>query len=665
MKKKLNGGPTLFLKNGGRGYDPTDRPGGPLISYYAKKGGKLPQANFTDYTGSQMYGKGGEMIKRKDGSYSQRGLWDNIRANKGSGKKPTKEMLKQEAKIENSYGNGGPTDLFRTDKRAFVDSALNANKNLDFVQRLYNPNPVSIQIPGEKGRSTHFMANDPGSMRVYPEVVRKKGQSGLTHLMGDDAWNYADSTKEFISFNSPEKAEWFANSPNNTTGYKMGTGVLHSIAPVKKLHGGPLLVENQHVAMGGSLKAMYDQGGALNVAYGQGGGIHIKPENKGKFTAWAKSHNMGVQEAASHVMANKEDYSSTIVKRANFAKNAAGWKHAFGGKVNPYRLNIAGQGLKMYGPGGPFDNQGEGIDLGQQTLFSEYTQNRNMQSGLTDEQLKQLGIFQLDPKQSTRLPVGDIMIEDKKPTFDPGNLYSGVIQAGSSLVGNMAQKNQLKAKGSHDDGSADDVIGAAKGMGKGAAMGAKIGSVIPGVGTAIGAGAGAVIGGVAGYFQGKKTGAEKKKNEAGWQANYMKTEQNRINANSSRYQDFKPTNSGYYANGGSLAKNFMAQQKAVGGNLVPLSSDAVEVKGPSHANGGVQLPEMGAEVEGKEVIKDDYVFSDQLGFAKEAKRLAKAKGTIENKPATRERINTLKLLQDKENQLKLAQEYIRKQYNLA
>lgn len=41
-----------------------------------------------------------EMMKRKDGSYSKRGLWDNIRAKKGSGKKPTKEMLKQEAKIK-------------------------------------------------------------------------------------------------------------------------------------------------------------------------------------------------------------------------------------------------------------------------------------------------------------------------------------------------------------------------------------------------------------------------------------------------------------------------------------------------------------------------------------------------------------------------------------
>jgi hypothetical protein len=41
-----------------------------------------------------------EMIKRADGSMSQRGLWDNIRANKGSGKKPTKSMLSQEKKIK-------------------------------------------------------------------------------------------------------------------------------------------------------------------------------------------------------------------------------------------------------------------------------------------------------------------------------------------------------------------------------------------------------------------------------------------------------------------------------------------------------------------------------------------------------------------------------------
>jgi len=44
--------------------------------------------------------KAGGMLKRADGSYSKRGLWDNIRAAKGSGKKPTAQMLKQEKKIK-------------------------------------------------------------------------------------------------------------------------------------------------------------------------------------------------------------------------------------------------------------------------------------------------------------------------------------------------------------------------------------------------------------------------------------------------------------------------------------------------------------------------------------------------------------------------------------
>jgi len=56
-----------------------------------------------------------ELIKRADGSYSQRGLWDNIRAkaekNKKTGKKSeeaTTEMLKQERKINaNSKMMGG------------------------------------------------------------------------------------------------------------------------------------------------------------------------------------------------------------------------------------------------------------------------------------------------------------------------------------------------------------------------------------------------------------------------------------------------------------------------------------------------------------------------------------------------------------------------------
>lgn len=56
------------------------------------------------------------------------------------------------------------------------------------------------------------------------------------------------------------------------------------------------------------------------------GKINIKPENKGKFTAWARAHGMSVQEAARHILANKDKYSATLIKRANFARNAAKWE---------------------------------------------------------------------------------------------------------------------------------------------------------------------------------------------------------------------------------------------------------------------------------------------------------------------------------------------------
>tara|TARA_R110000824_G_scaffold400712_1_gene609126 strand:+ start:1145 stop:1531 length:387 start_codon:yes stop_codon:yes gene_type:complete len=69
-----------------------------------------------------------KMIKRKDGSYSQQGLWDNIRANKGSGKKPTKEMLEQENKIKNKNKMGGLKKLKK--KGGFPDN----NKDGEITQ---------------------------------------------------------------------------------------------------------------------------------------------------------------------------------------------------------------------------------------------------------------------------------------------------------------------------------------------------------------------------------------------------------------------------------------------------------------------------------------------------------------------------------------------------
>lgn len=70
-----------------------------------------------------------------------------------------------------------------------------------------------------------------------------------------------------------------------------------------------------------------EQQQALQYAYG---GITIKPSKRGTFTTAAKKHGKSVQEFASQVLANPEDYSPAMRKKANFAKNAAGWKHGFG-----------------------------------------------------------------------------------------------------------------------------------------------------------------------------------------------------------------------------------------------------------------------------------------------------------------------------------------------
>ena len=67
-------------------------------------------------------------------------------------------------------------------------------------------------------------------------------------------------------------------------------------------------------------------------------GIEIKPENKGKFTRWAKKRGMTVKQAYAKVLANKDKYPPSIVKMANFARNAAGWKKQEGGEEIPTQM---------------------------------------------------------------------------------------------------------------------------------------------------------------------------------------------------------------------------------------------------------------------------------------------------------------------------------------
>lgn len=65
----------------------------------------------------------------------------------------------------------------------------------------------------------------------------------------------------------------------------------------------------------------------------KGSDIHIKEENKGKFTASAKRAGESVQQHATSVL-NNPKATKLQKKRAQFAKNAAGWKHEDGAKIH-------------------------------------------------------------------------------------------------------------------------------------------------------------------------------------------------------------------------------------------------------------------------------------------------------------------------------------------
>lgn len=62
----------------------------------------------------------------------------------------------------------------------------------------------------------------------------------------------------------------------------------------------------------------------LVSSYKKGSKIYIKKKNRGKFTASAKAHGMGVQEYA-HKVVNDPNATPLQRKRAQFALNSKKW----------------------------------------------------------------------------------------------------------------------------------------------------------------------------------------------------------------------------------------------------------------------------------------------------------------------------------------------------
>lgn len=180
--------------------------------------------------------------------------------------------------------------------------------------------------------------------------------------------------------------------------------------------------------------------------------------------------------------------------------------------------------------------------------------------------------------------------------------YQQPIQQGAALLGNIASAG----------GGTGTVVGGGL---QGAAMGAAFGP--------IGAAGGAVLGTVTGFAAKKKE--EERQAEIQKEMNVMETK--RAMANAGKV--------GVKKGGTLLSKSLKPLQ---GGGLVPVSEDAVEVKANNpELTDSVELEE--AYVDHGEIIDNkNRVFSEELGFAKIAKKLEKMKSDNPRFKASNDRI---------------------------
>jgi hypothetical protein len=153
---------------------------------------------------------------------------------------------------------------------------------------------------------------------VFSQRLKVPKGFGKAYDLGRvDKKSYADASKK-LSKESEERPF----DPISTRGRDAMLGRLQQAQEAQKY------IDKADEAM----NEIFDINELGDILYAEGGGIHIKPSKRGTFTAAAKKHGKGVQEFARQVLANKENYSSAMVKKANFARNASKW-HDGGGWI--------------------------------------------------------------------------------------------------------------------------------------------------------------------------------------------------------------------------------------------------------------------------------------------------------------------------------------------
>ena len=296
----------------------------------------------------------------QEGEPVERSFMEKIKDNKTP-------LIQGSLSLANAYLNNQETQRNDRDRQGFIQNIYGTTPIWDYNEMYGDNTSGSSQfqpiIKAEKGAKVRTMLEasapinvEKGEFIILPdgttEVIRgkKHKDGGVDTILPEGSIIYSNKLKpigETKTFAQKAKdldfskyLEILKNPFSDPATINTATKMIDRNK--KKL---ATLFQDQQIMNGDSSgEPMMMNGGYTEY---EDGGINIKPENRGKFTEWAKSKGMGVQEAASKVMSNKEDYSSTIVKRANFAKNAANWSHEKGGYIK-----YEDGGMIEYGDGG-------------------------------------------------------------------------------------------------------------------------------------------------------------------------------------------------------------------------------------------------------------------------------------------------------------------------
>ena len=154
----------------------------------------------------------------------------------------------------------------------------------------------------------------------------------------------------------------------------------------------------------GSGVTSLDEMRALYNEYGNGGGIHIDPSKKGTFTSAAKRHGMGVQEFASRVLSNKDDYSTAMVKKANFARNAAKWHEEGGYLLHNVKRAVYGDELDSATKITLQDQSRRGLKkAAMEAVFSDNPYNPDVDDTFLEDYIKDNNIVSFKNNRAKRI----------------------------------------------------------------------------------------------------------------------------------------------------------------------------------------------------------------------------------------------------------------------